>query len=347
MAVVAVAVTSCGVHPGSVQTVGRRAATVRAGTVVPAALAAKAADATSAGRTGRYELRFDVTEGSLSSAGSTSTGSATPPAPSTMTIDVVGSYDRGAKSSEVTEKVSMADPTGATSALLDRFMNLSTTTVRVGGVTYEKTSTPAGSPAPAKPWHTVAAGDDSGFVFLDSEKNDPTRLLVMLKDSSADLTAVGQEVVAGQATTRYHGSLDAGRVERDPAFRTSGGQTTAADAADHVVGAPPVDVWIDGAGLVRKLEATIKSSGSGTVGAATDDEIMPSTVTFSLTLLQVGGTVRIVAPPADQVGPYDPTAGFGGTTAGSPGSGGSIDSGACVCDSGQIVRDSGTDTYGS
>jgi hypothetical protein len=114
---------------------------------------------------------------------------------------------------------------------------------------------------------------------------DPTAQLHALAAVTA-AEVVGQEDVRGEKTTHYRGTYDVPRALRgargiqQAALRSSLG--VAASLAEA-----PYDVYLDGSGLLRRLEQTVEVPSEGRT----------MTVTTTLELFDFGIEVRVVAPP--------------------------------------------------
>ena len=150
-----------------------------------------------------------------------------------------------------------------------------------------------------KTWVRGTAGDvkAGGFSFkeLDSfTQNDPRDVLEALRGLSGDIETVGSEDLHGVDTTHYRVVLDPVALAKratadDPAATSLLGRLTGQDDIAEV----PLDVWIDGNGLVRKLsldfEAADQSSGQS------------GGVSLAFELWDYGEPVDIAVPPASQV----------------------------------------------
>ena len=128
-----------------------------------------------------------------------------------------------------------------------------------GTTMYMRMPTLAGTAGIATEWISMDIDEVApGFeraAALSQGQNDPTSSLAYL-DGITDAEAVGTETVAGVATTHYHGTVDPTAALR-PAARRHSTPTHARRSrrprkrAGH--GAMPVDVWIDGDGLLRRM----------------------------------------------------------------------------------------------
>ncbi len=129
-----------------------------------------------------------------------------------------------------------------------------------------------------------------GLERLSFTNGDPRDLLEALRAVSGAVETVGTEVLRGVETTHY-------RAEIDPAKVVAAGSGTAG-LLDRVtslgqVKTAPIDVWIDGDGLVRKalLDITATQAGSADEGHAS----------MAFELWDYGEDVRIEPPPASEV----------------------------------------------
>jgi hypothetical protein len=134
----------------------------------------------------------------------------------------------------------------------------------------------------------VGAGEDLRVLT-----DPPTADLDLLRGAT-DVDETGHERVRGTKTTRMHAvvdldaAIDATPEDRRPLLRTA--RRTLASGGVKTV---PVDVWIGGDGLVRRLRLTA-SAGSGTRAAVTID------------YYGYGDHVRIEPPSGDEVSKVSP-----------------------------------------
>ncbi|MDP1806442.1 MAG: hypothetical protein Q8K72_14805 [Acidimicrobiales bacterium] len=124
---------------------------------------------------------------------------------------------------------------------------------------------------------------------------DPSSALEVLRGSSDDLEVVGPESIRGLPTTHYRTTVDlADALDAAPEVaRMLDGPATELPVD---LGAVPVDVWLDDAGLVHRLVIAIEP----THGAAP-----PVTATLTLELFDHGRPVDIEVPQAHEVTPAD------------------------------------------
>lgn len=128
-----------------------------------------------------------------------------------------------------------------------------------------------------------------GFEFgelTDAASADPRELLGMLEAAGGDVEAIGVEQLRGAQVTHYRATLDPAK-----AATTTGAIGPFAEGLQAGVDEVPVDVWLDGDGLVRKLEVSFSAEDRGQVGSAS----------MSFELWDYGQDVEIDLPPADEV----------------------------------------------
>ncbi len=146
---------------------------------------------------------------------------------------------------------------------------------------------------------------------------DPTKILAYLEKVSNGVEKVGTETVRGVETTHYRANVDLAKaVDRKgvpPALHDAIGQLAGK------IGTVPVDVYIDGDGLLRREQlsmdfASFLSGATGATGAtgSTGSAGDAPTITMTLDLYDFGTPVNVEAPPADQV----TTPGNGGLSGG-------------------------------
>ncbi|MEU2775191.1 hypothetical protein ABZ646_20185 [Streptomyces sp. NPDC007162] len=103
--------------------------------------------------------------------------------------------------------------------------------------------------------YLATLGGGSGAMLTDVMRNTTPNRPVRLLLASADAHKVGEEKVAGTATTHYAGTVHASDLTADSGLR---GQLSQAG-----VTAETVDLWIDAKGLlVKKIEKADTASGA-------------------------------------------------------------------------------------
>ena len=180
----------------------------------------------------------------------------------------------------------------------------------------------AGSSAlDGKPWAKInlaGAAQAAGIPGLSSllsnpSSSDPSQFLRYLRATSGGVTKVGSESVDGFSTTHYRAQIELDRVADGfpPASRAQVRQTISALEQVAHIHALPVDVWIDGQHLVRRMAFSFDETISG----------QPLSTAMRIDIPQYGPQPSPQLPPANQV--TDLTAGAGDGT----GSGGAPDNG--------------------
>ena len=106
----------------------------------------------------------------------------------------------------------------------------------------------------------------SDLASLSQGQNDPTAQLEYLRGIS-DAEEIGTEQVAGVETTHYSGTvdLDAAYDRLPDDARVELKQAIAQARKQFGHGAMPVDVWIDGDGLLRRMTISLESGGNSAV----------------------------------------------------------------------------------
>lgn len=176
----------------------------------------------------------------------------------------------------------------------------------------------AGGPLPhGKSWIAVDAGMPGGPGAVGSLlgppgiSTDPADLLASLTAISSSVTRLGTSVIRGVPVTGLRVKIDpakaAGRV---PRWERAG---FAEFAQILGPGAIPVDVWVDGQNLVRRVTLSLHLPGGA--GAPAGARLAQSTDFYDF-----GVPVRVSAPPAAQIASM-PQLAKGGLP-GPPGAGG-------------------------
>lgn len=119
-----------------------------------------------------------------------------------------------------------------------------------------------------KPWFKADGLDKATGEPIDLQGIDPNRLLDELRQAGGTVTEVGPAEVRGVPTTQYHATFTPENVP-------------------DLNGPVEADVWIDGDGIIRKVQT-----------AGTYDN---AKITATAELFDLGKPVSVQAPPADQV----------------------------------------------
>jgi hypothetical protein len=139
-----------------------------------------------------------------------------------------------------------------------------------------------------KEWVKIDLGADAELAGFDlgrfNEIVDPALYLAYLQAATDDVEDVGAEDVSGTETTHYRVPID---LERALETAPSSQQTTIQALIDSGTTLLPVDVWIDGDGLVRKVAFELSAT----------DQLGPSSVEMELSDF---GTEVTFDVPADE-----------------------------------------------
>lgn len=126
-------------------------------------------------------------------------------------------------------------------------------------------------------WLAVTPGDlgnmgDSFGVGVDMF--NPSKVLEVLREATEGMRVVGADVVRGVTTTHVRATISSTSPPADV-----------------------VDVWIDDAGLVRRIE-TVIADGLGAAAASSGGELI------TVELFDYGEPVEITVPPASETTPF-------------------------------------------
>jgi hypothetical protein len=149
-------------------------------------------------------------------------------------------------------------------------------TIVIGNDTYVRGTGALGFDSEGRWWKDSTGANDSLADF------SPEKLLDMLRAASRQTERVGEEDVRGEQTVRYRLTVSCEEAE----LSCPGTETA------------PVEVWIDGDGLVRRIWV--------------QDSDLAGTIEF----FDFGAGVDIKAPPADQVAEFGDIGSGLGTTCG-------------------------------
>jgi hypothetical protein len=155
----------------------------------------------------------------------------------------------------------------------------------------------------ATPEELDAAG---GSLGIAGTSGDPSQLLDTLRGVAGEVEEVGAEEVRGVATTRYHATVDlADAIEQAPEAQREELQAML-DELGSDVATIPVDVWVDGDGLARRLVMDFGDLAAQAMG-------VDGSATVTLELFDYGEDVTIEIPDPSEVTPIGGLLGaFGG-----------------------------------
>jgi len=170
--------------------------------------------------------------------------------------------------------------------------------VQNGDVGYVRLPAIDGQLPEGKTWVRGTAGDvkAGGFDFkeLDSfTQNDPRDVLDALRGLSGEIETVGSDELRGVETTHYRVLLDPVELVREATARNADAASVLDRLSQTGVAEVPLDIWIDGNGLVRKLALDVD------VPDATSSQ--GGSVSLAFELWDYGQRVDIEVPPAAQV----------------------------------------------
>jgi hypothetical protein len=146
-----------------------------------------------------------------------------------------------------------------------------------------------------KPWIKLdlgALGKAEGLnlgALMNSNTNDPASILGYLKGVSGQITVVGHETVNAVQTTHYRATVNYAKAIANMR-RTNPAAATALQQSIDKTGTrtAPVDVWVDGSGLMRQERVSVAMPALG------------GSMTIVLSLSDFGVPVHVSAPPASQ-----------------------------------------------
>lgn len=153
---------------------------------------------------------------------------------------------------------------------------LGTSSLRIGmimsaGSVYLRLPTAMAQQIPglgSRPWLKVDVGKLPGVPGLsslgaDPALSDPSRMLDYLKAISDGVVSEGQQQLDGVPTTRYHATIDPSRLPDVVPASDRPALQQAVSGLEQATGGQgiPVDVWIDAAHLVRRMEMSIGAAG--------------------------------------------------------------------------------------
>jgi hypothetical protein len=142
------------------------------------------------------------------------------------------------------------------------------------------------------------AGEAGGLELEDFQQfttNDPRAILDFLRAVSGKIETVGTEDLRGVATTHYRATIDPlGYEKLAPADKREQFRSLVQDmVAQSGIGDIPVDIWVDGFGLVRKVSMAFSATQPGTTESAA--------ASMAFELYDYGADVAIELPPAAEV----------------------------------------------
>lgn len=181
-----------------------------------------------------------------------------------VTATSEGSYDTRAKRISVTSGVGDAGAALAAAARTELFVD--------GSTAYLRSAALRGVLGTDK-WVKLDRQDLTGMgggMALGVWTEPPTADLDLLRGAT-EVKQTGRERVRGTKTTRMHATVDlAAAVEATPAERRPLLEAARSSLAANQSGALPVDVWIGGDGLVRRLRLGVDAGGGARAAVTVD-----------------------------------------------------------------------------
>jgi hypothetical protein len=169
----------------------------------------------------------------------------------------------------------------------------------------------------SSPTVPVAPSSASGIA------GDPSGLLD-LAGGVEGVERVGPQDLDGVATTHYRTSVDLGRAFADLApdarHRLAGSLGMVGGGLPRA-GLMPVDVWVDDAGMVRRIDSTVDldslglgslglgSPGLDSLGVPSAASAVPSSAQFSVEFSDLGSPVAVTVPDPSTVSDFPPLPG--------------------------------------
>lgn len=223
--------------------------------------------------------------------------------PAPITATGTGRFDRPARSGSIRFNMDLSSIPQASAALgggqlqLQEILSGTTIYIKLPGALAGRIPGASG-----KPWFKldlVKAGAASGIPGIGSLLNnptstDPSQLLQYLRATSGSVTSLGTTQVNGITTTGYRAEVNLDKV---PDALPAADQAQAKQAIAGIEKSTglhqiPVEVWIDGQNLVRRMQVSFNASLP--TGQNLD-------IRINADILHYGPQPPPVLPPADQV----------------------------------------------
>lgn len=175
--------------------------------------------------------------------------------------------------------------------------------VQDGDTVYMKSSMLTGLMGSDKEWVKLDATDmgDSGMGGSLSGSNDPTAMFEALRGVSSGIETVGTETIDGVETTHYRATID---LQKAIAAAPEDQQAEMkASLSELGMAEMPVDVWVDGDGLARRMTLSFDFAAMSGMGSDPETEKMfkGASMEMSMDMYDYGQPVNIQIPPANQV----------------------------------------------
>jgi hypothetical protein len=146
-----------------------------------------------------------------------------------------------------------------------------------------------------KTWVAVDAGTPDGLdssLFGPFGSTDPADLLASLTAISASVTSLGPATIRGVKVTGFRVDIDPAKAAaRIPSWERAGFRAFISSLGSGPI---PVDIWVDGQNLVRRVKLSLHLPGGQGTPASTQ---MVEVTDF----YDFGVPVRVSPPPASQI----------------------------------------------
>jgi hypothetical protein len=148
-------------------------------------------------------------------------------------------------------------------------------------------------------------GGSAGSMGLGASSYDPSKVLESLRGVTGEPEVVGQEDVRGVPTTHYHASTSlADALEQAPADQRDELEASLEQLGDLETAEIPVDIWIDGDDLPRRMQVDMGGAFGGLLGK-------DASMTMTMEFFAYGEPVDIEIPSADEVTSFSDVMGNG------------------------------------
>lgn len=152
-------------------------------------------------------------------------------------------------------------------------------------------------------WLSVTPEDmgmASSALGLSAGANDPAQLLQTLRGVADDVEATGEEEIRGVATTGYRATIDLDRALADMPADQREAVEPLLKQLDGSLGEMPVDVWIDGDGLARRMRMNMDGLMANAMGAAGGEGRASVTIDF----FDYGDDIEVTVPDPSDTTPF-------------------------------------------
>lgn len=135
------------------------------------------------------------------------------------------------------------------------------------------------------------AGVDVDQLMQLSQQNDPTAMLATLRGASEEVEKVGQEQVRGVDTTHYRATVvtEKALANAPQEVRKDVDQLL---KSTNFPDRYPVDVWMDGEGLARRMKMSLQLTPAEAKGPLSQD--------MTMEFFDFGSAVQVKPPPPEQ-----------------------------------------------